>query len=884
MDAQFSQRIKDVLGYSKEEAVRLGNSHISVEHLFLGILRDGEGLAIDVLVVLGVELYDLRMTIEKSIRNDQPSTVTDPDSLPLLKSSERILKLTHLEARSMKEKTIDTNHLLLAILKDDNNYATRYLVENGITYNKIKQEISDSQPENQADFPGDEDDEGKGPFGAGGSGGGQQGGSKGSAGSSQKSSSDTPVLDNFGIDLTKAAEEDRLDPVVGREIEIERLAQILSRRKKNNPILIGEPGVGKSAIAEGLALRIIQRKVSRVLFDKRVVTLDLASIVAGTKYRGQFEERMKAILNELVKNPSIILFIDEIHTIVGAGGATGSLDAANMLKPALARGEIQCIGATTLDEYRQHIEKDGALERRFQKVMVDPTTVEETIDILKNIKERYEEHHNVNYTEDAIDACVKLTQRYISDRHLPDKAIDALDEAGSRVHISNIVVPEQIVELEREIEETKQDKIQAVKNQNFERAASYRDKEKDLLDKLDSEKKKWEKELSQNRETVDEDKVAEVVAMMTGVPVQRIAQAEGARLLKMADELRGSVIGQDEAISKVVKSIQRNRAGLKDPNKPIGTFVFLGPTGVGKTQMAKVLAQYLFESIDNLIRIDMSEYMEKFSISRLVGAPPGYVGYEEGGQLTEKVRRKPYSVVLLDEIEKAHPDVYNIMLQVLDEGQLTDSLGRRVDFRNTIVIMTSNIGTRELKDFGQGVGFATKTRQDAANEHAKSVIHKALKRTFAPEFLNRIDDVVLFNTLTREHIHKIIDIELKGLYERVGTLGFGIKLSDEAKDYVLDKGYDIQYGARPLKRAIQKYLEDPLAETIIKSSLVEGDTLLVDFDKEKEEITVAIQKKKGALPKGKKELSAGKKELSKGKEEESGEKKELPEPDKEKPE
>ncbi len=857
MDAQFSQRIKDVLGYSKEEAVRLGNSHISIEHLFLGILRDGEGLAIDVLVVLGVELYDLRMAIEKSIRNEQPSPVTDPDSLPLLKSAERILKLTHLEARSMKEKTIDTNHLLLAILKDENNYATRYLVENEISYNKVKQEISDSLPESRADFPGDEDDESKGPFGGSGGGSGPGGGSsKGSPGAPSKSSSETPVLDNFGIDLTKAAEEDRLDPVVGREIEIERLAQILSRRKKNNPILIGEPGVGKSAIAEGLALRIIQRKVSRVLFDKRVVTLDLASIVAGTKYRGQFEERMKAILNELTKNPSIILFIDEIHTIVGAGGATGSLDAANMLKPALARGEIQCIGATTLDEYRQHIEKDGALERRFQKILVDPTTADETVEILKNIKERYEDHHNVFYTEDAIKACVKLTQRYISDRHLPDKAIDALDESGSRVHISNIVVPDRIVDLEKEIERSKQEKIQAVKNQNFEKAASYRDKEKELLDKLDSEKKKWEKELSQNRETVDEDKVAEVVAMMTGVPVQRIAQAEGARLLKMAEELRGSVIGQDEAIGKVVKSIQRNRAGLKDPNKPIGTFVFLGPTGVGKTQMAKVLAEYLFESIDNLIRIDMSEYMEKFSISRLVGAPPGYVGYEEGGQLTEKVRRKPYAVVLLDEIEKAHPDVFNILLQVLDEGQLTDSLGRRVDFRNTIVIMTSNIGTRELKDFGQGVGFATKTRQSASNDYAKGVIQKALKRAFAPEFLNRIDDVVLFNTLSRDDIHKIIDIELKGLFTRVKTLGFEVKLTDEAKDFVLDKGYDIQYGARPLKRAIQKYLEDPMAETIIKSSLVEGDTMLVDFDSEKEEITVAIQKKKGVLPKAKKELPA----------------------------
>ncbi|MBN1132672.1 MAG: ATP-dependent Clp protease ATP-binding subunit [Bacteroidales bacterium] len=856
MDAQFSQRIKDVLSYSREEAIRLGNSHIGVEHLFLGILRDGEGIAIDVLILLGAELYDLRLAIEKSIRNDKPAPVADPDSLPLLKSSERILKLVYLEARAMKDKTIDTSHLLLAILKDENNYATRYLIENGITYNKVKQELVNSEPENRADFPGDEDDESKGSYG-----GGQPGG-KGGLGSSQKSTSDTPVLDNFGIDLTKAAEEDRLDPIVGREIEIQRLAQILSRRKKNNPILIGEPGVGKSAIVEGLALRIIQRKVSRVLFDKRVITLDLASIVAGTKYRGQFEERMKAILNELVKNPGIILFIDEIHTIVGAGGATGSLDAANMLKPALARGEIQCIGATTLDEYRQHIEKDGALERRFQKVMVDPTTPDETIDILNNIKERYEEHHNVYYTEDAIKACVSLTQRYISDRHLPDKAIDALDEAGSRVHISNIVVPDRIVKLEQEIETTKQEKIQAVKNQNFEKAASFRDKEKELIDLLENEKKKWEKELSLNRETVDEEKVAEVVAMMTGVPVQRIAQAEGTRLLKMADELKGSVIGQEEAIGKVVKCIQRNRAGLKDPNKPIGTFVFLGPTGVGKTQLAKVLAKYLFDTTDNLIRIDMSEYMEKFSVSRLVGAPPGYVGYEEGGQLTEKVRRRPYAVVLLDEIEKAHPDVFNILLQVLDEGQLTDSLGRRVDFRNTIVIMTSNIGTRELKDFGQGVGFATKTRQNAANEYAKSIIQKALRRAFAPEFLNRLDDVVVFNALSRDDIHKIIDIELKGLYDRIKTLGFDVRLSEEAKDFVLDKGYDVQFGARPLKRAIQKYLEDSMAETIIKSSPAEGDTMVVDFDKEKQEITVAIEKNKGELPKPKKELPASKKNVA----------------------
>ncbi|MCF8225019.1 MAG: ATP-dependent Clp protease ATP-binding subunit [Bacteroidales bacterium] len=858
MDARFSQRVKDVLGYSKEEAIRLGNSHIQVEHLFLGILRDGEGKAIETLVMLGGELYDLRMAIEKAIKNKVPAPVADPDSIPLLKSAERILKLVHLEARAMKEKIIQTSHLLLAILKDEDNYASRYLLENGIDYSVVKQELERVSPDSKADFPGDEDEEPKGPFS-----GGPSGGGRGSQGGQQKSSSDTPVLDNFGIDLTKAAEEDRLDPIVGRNTEIERLAQILSRRKKNNPILIGEPGVGKSAIAEGLALRITQRKVSRVLFDKRVVTLDLASIVAGTKYRGQFEERMKAILNELNKNTNIILFIDEIHTIVGAGGATGSLDAANMLKPALARGEIQCIGATTLDEYRQYIEKDGALERRFQKVMIEPTTAEETVDILNNIKERYEEHHNVIYTEDAIQACVKLTQRYISDRHLPDKAIDALDEAGSRVHISNIVVPERIVQLEEKMEATKQEKIQAVKNQNFEKAASFRDREKDLLELLDTEKRKWEKELALNREIVDEEKVAEVVAMMTGVPVQRIAQAEGTRLMNMGDELRGGVIGQDEAIEKVVKSIQRNRAGLKDPNKPIGTFIFLGPTGVGKTQLAKILAQYLFETIENLIRLDMSEYMEKFSVSRLMGAPPGYVGYEEGGQLTEKVRRKPYAVVLLDEIEKAHPDVFNILLQVLDEGHLTDGLGRRVDFRNTIVIMTSNIGSREIKDFGQGVGFATKAKQDSFNEHTKSVIQKALKRAFAPEFLNRLDDVVLFNSLTRDDIHKIIDIELQGLYNRINSLGYHISLSDDAKDYVLDKGYDIQFGARPLKRAIQKYLEDPMAEAIIKSSISEGDKLIVDFNKEDEKIVVNIEKN-STLPEGKKELPESKSQKKTG--------------------
>ena len=647
------------------------------------------------------------------------------------------------------------------------------------------------------------------------------------------------MLDNFGIDITKAAEEGRLDPIVGREREIERLAQILSRRKKNNPILIGEPGVGKSAIAEGLALRIIEKKVSRVLFDKRVVTLDLASIVAGTKYRGQFEERMKAILNELSKNPGIILFIDEIHTIVGAGGATGSLDAANMLKPALARGEIQCIGATTLDEYRQHIEKDGALERRFQKVMVEPTSVDETIEILNNIKAKYEDHHNVIFTPEAIDACVKLTERYISDRHLPDKAIDALDESGSRVHISNIVVPETILELEKKIEETKENKIKAVKAQNFELAASFRDREKNLIDDLEKSKSQWEQELQQHREMVDAEKVAEVVAMMTGIPVQRVAQAEGFRLLKMGEQLKGKVIGQEEAIQKIVKAIQRNRAGLKDPNRPIGSFVFLGPTGVGKTHLAKILAQYLFDTTDALIRIDMSEYMEKFSVSRLVGAPPGYIGYEEGGQLTEKVRRRPYSVVLLDEIEKAHPDVFNLMLQVLDEGRLTDSLGRRVDFKNTIIIMTSNIGTRELKDFGRGVGFVPPSAK-GDTDFARGVIEKALKKAFAPEFLNRIDDVIIFNNLDKEDIHKIIDIELAGLYARVESLGYKLNITPEAKDFIASKGYDVQYGARPLKRAIQKYLEDEMAEVIIQATVSEGDIIEVGFDKETEKITTKI--------------------------------------------
>ncbi|MFP3860909.1 MAG: ATP-dependent Clp protease ATP-binding subunit [Bacteroidales bacterium] len=830
MDAKFSQRIKDVLTFSKEEAIRLGNAYIGTEHLLLGMLREGEGLAIDILESFEVDLMNLRKLIEDRIKTDD-KIATEAENIPLYKTAERALKLVYLEAKSFNSNTINTGHLMLAILKDENSLVTQLLSEFDIDYEDVRIEMETKQRETEAkaDF-GEEDEEM--PFGSGKK--GQQ--------SEGKSKSDTPVLDNFGLDLTKAAEENALDPIVGRDREIERLAQILSRRKKNNPVLIGDPGVGKSAIVEGLAMRIIQRKVSRVLFDKRIVTLDLASIVAGTKYRGQFEERMKAILNELSKNENIILFIDEIHTIVGAGGATGSLDAANMLKPSLARGEIQTIGATTLDEYRQHIEKDGALERRFQKVMVDPTSSEETMEILNNIKARYEDHHNVHYTQEALKACVHLTQRYISDRHLPDKAIDAMDEAGSRVHISNIVVPKRIVELEKEIEEIKQKKITAVKNQNFESAANHRDTEKKMLAKLEEEKNNWEKELEKNRETVSEEEVAQVVAMMTGVPVQRIAEAEGTRLMKMNEELRHNVVGQDEAIEKVVKSIRRNRAGLKDPNKPIGSFIFLGPTGVGKTQLAKVLAQYLFDSTDNLIRMDMSEYMEKFSVSRLVGAPPGYIGYEEGGQLTEKVRRKPYSVVLLDEIEKAHPDVFHILLQMLDDGQLTDSLGRKVDFRNTIIIMTSNIGSRQLKDFGKGVGFETQAKAKSSNELAKDVIQKALKRSFAPEFLNRLDDIVIFNSLTKEDIHEIIDIELKGLYDRVSNLGYEVEITKEAKDYVAEKGFDIQFGARPLKRAIQKYIEDPMAETIIKQSVKEGDLLKVEYNKNEDKIDINVQK------------------------------------------
>jgi len=835
MDSQFSPRIKDILSYSREEAIRLGNESIGLEHIFLGILRDGEGVAVEILTNLDVNLAEIKQSIEEKLRTGK--TIDSQASVQLLKSAEKALKLVYLEARAFNSPTINTGHLLLSLIKDKESLISNILSEYHINYYIFKSRLEDyKNPESKAESTDDDDDDIEDRFS-------KSTGGSGSSSSMKKPAnpkSETPVLDNFGVDITKAAEENSLDPIVGREKEIERLAQILSRRKKNNPILIGEPGVGKSAIAEGLALRIVQKKVSRILFDKRVVSLDIASIVAGTKYRGQFEERMKAILNELSKVSNVILFIDEIHTIVGAGGATGSLDAANMLKPALARGEIQCIGATTLDEYRQQIEKDGALERRFQKIMVEPTSVDETIEILNNIKQRYEDHHNVVYTPEAIEACVKLTTRYIPDRFLPDKAIDALDESGSRVHISNINVPERILKLEEKIEKTKDEKIKAVKSQNFELAASHRDKEKNLMQLLEQEKEEWEKELVSHREIVSEEKVAEVVAMMSGVPVQRIAQAEGKRLMDMGKQLKGSVVGQDEAITKIVRSIQRTRAGLKDPNKPIGSFIFLGQTGVGKTQLAKVLAKYLFDSVDSLIRIDMSEYMEKFSISRLVGAPPGYVGYEEGGQLTEKVRRKPYCVVLLDEIEKAHPDVFHLLLQVLDEGRLTDSLGRSIDFKNTIIIMTSNIGSRQLSEFGRGVGFSTQNVVADEGEHAKYVVEKALKKTFAPEFLNRVDDVIMFNALTKDHIHEIIDIELKGLYERVNSLNYKLKISAAAKDFIAEKGYDAQFGARPLKRAIQKYLEDEMAEVIIRASVVQGNTISVGFDKKTEKIKIKI--------------------------------------------
>lgn len=840
MEAKFSNRVKEVISLSREEALRLGHDYIGTEHLLLGMIREGEGVAVSILKKLGTSLEELRAAVERATKGTANHNVKNLANIPLTRQSEKVLKITYLEAKIFKSQLIGTEHLLLSILRDEDNIATQILEKFDVNYEVVK-EMLEYQGENPmaSSDTDDPDDDGSKMFGSSSGGGGSE-----KSGGKSTEKSRTPVLDNFGRDLTKYAEDEKLDPIVGREKEIERVAQILSRRKKNNPILIGEPGVGKSAIAEGLALRIIQKKVSRVLFGKRVVTLDLASLVAGTKYRGQFEERMKAVMNELEKSPEVILFIDELHTIVGAGGASGSLDASNMFKPALARGEIQCIGATTLDEYRQYIEKDGALARRFQQVMVDPTTPEETVQILLNIKEKYEEHHHVNYTEEAIAACVSLSDRYISDRFLPDKAIDVLDEAGARVHINNIHVPEDIVKLEESIEEVKKEKNRVVKSQKYEEAAQLRDKEKKLIDQLDRAKAKWEDESKSKRYKVDEENVAEVIAMMTGIPTKRVAQKEQSKLVGMGEQLNGKVIGQDEAIKKLTKAIQRTRVGLKDPTKPIGTFVFLGPTGVGKTELAKVLSTYLFDKEDSLVRIDMSEYMEKFSVSRLVGAPPGYVGYEEGGQLTEKVRRKPYSVVLLDEIEKAHPDVFNILLQVLDDGILTDGLGRRVDFRNTIIIMTSNIGVRDLKDFGSGIGFSTQSKMDNNEAIMKDTIQKALKKTFSPEFLNRLDDVIIFNSLSREDIHKIIDISLTKLLSRIENIGYKVKLTGKAKDFLADKGYDPQYGARPLNRAIQKYLEDQIAEEILKGEISEGDTLMADHDEEASELKIKIRKKR----------------------------------------
>lgn len=844
MDGHFSTTVKDVISYSKEEALRLGHDFIGTEHLILGIIREGEGKAIKLLdamqqkLSISIELDMLRGKIEHILPVQTTRVVHRKKNVQLTKQAERAIKGTFLEAKIYRDSVVNTAHLLLCILRNSNDPVTKLFNEMGLDYRGLKEEFllrfnSDDRaiaPRAESSYE-DEEYEGsqrQGPFE--------------NSGSTKKGRSRTPVLDNFGHDLTRLATHDKLDPVVGREKEIERVSQILSRRKKNNPLLIGEPGVGKSAIAEGLALRVVTRKVSRVLYNKRVITLDLTSLVAGTKYRGQFEERMKAVMNELEKNDDIILFIDEIHTIVGAGGATGSLDASNIFKPALARGEVQCIGATTLDEYRQYIEKDGALERRFQKVMIEAASPEESIEILNKIKDKYEAHHNVNYTEEAIKACVSLSHRYITERFLPDKAIDALDESGSRVHITNIEVPKEILALEGRLEKIREEKTKVVKSQKYEEAARLRDDERRTESQLQAAQTKWEAEAAENRETVDESNVAEVIAMMTGIPVQRIAQTETKKLALMVDQVRSKVIGQDESVEKVVKAIQRNRAGLKDPERPIGTFIFLGQTGVGKTQLAKVLARELFDSDNALIRIDMSEYMEKFSVSRLIGAPPGYVGYEEGGQLTEKVRRKPYSIVLLDEIEKAHPDVFNILLQVLDDGFITDSMGRRVDFRNTIIILTSNIGTRELKDFGDGVGFGTNAKQAAAGSHARSVIEKALRRTFAPEFLNRIDDVVIFENLERESIFKIIDIELEKVFERLKELGYHLELAPKARAFIADKGFDKAFGVRPLKRAIQKYIEDPLAEEIINSNVAEGDHLLIDLNEATDGVAVSVKK------------------------------------------
>ncbi len=840
MNSQFSQRVSDVLTYSKEEANRLGCSLIAPEHLLLGILRDGGGKAMEVLMKLDADVNRIKRNLEESIESE--GDFLPEAEVPLSLTATRILKICMLEARLLKSELADTEHLLLAILKDGNSVASTVLVDNGITYQDVYDVLTmkSANPNAGMGFTEDDDEEEEvGPSRSGQeSGRGNMGSSSASAQTAtRRPANDTPVLDNFGTDITRAAAEGKLDPVVGREREIERLAQILSRRKKNNPVLIGEPGVGKSAIVEGLALRITQRKVSRILFDKRVIMLDMSSVVAGTKYRGQFEERIRSIINELQKNPNVILFIDEIHTIVGAGAAAGTMDAANMLKPALARGEIQCIGATTLDEYRKSIEKDGALERRFQKVIVEPTTAEETLQILKNIKEKYEDHHNVRYTDAALEACVKLSARYINDRNFPDKAIDALDEAGSRVHLTNISAPKEIEEQERLIENARLQKTEAVKAQNFELAAGYRDREKELTTQLEQMKADWEAQLKEQRQTVDEEEIANVVSMMSGVPVQRMAQAEGLKLAGMKEELQQKVIAQDVAIEKLVKAIVRSRVGLKDPNRPIGTFMFLGPTGVGKTHLAKQLARYMFGSDDALIRIDMSEYMEKYTVSRMIGAAPGYVGYEEGGQLTEKVRRKPYSIVLLDEIEKAHPDVFNILLQVLDEGRLTDNVGRTIDFKNTVIIMTSNIGTRQLKEFGRGVGFAAQNRTDD-KEYSRGVIQKALNKTFSPEFLNRLDEIITFDQLSLDAITRIVDIELKGLYERLEGIGYHLQVDDAAKKFLATKGYDVQFGARPLKRAIQNYLEDGLSELIVSGGVQPGDTLSVTHEDGKDELTM----------------------------------------------
>ena len=838
MNNQFTQRVSDIIMYSKEEANRLRNSYIGPEHLLLGLIREGEGKAIEILFNLQISLQDIKNQLEAIVKNNAENDTTYDENISFNEKASKVLKLCILEAKLLRNIAADSEHILLAIMKVKDNAAFHVLESNGVTYEKIKLTL---QPDTHAGLGFSEDEDEDEDIRQSPSGNKSNAAQQQARPAQKKPANDTPVLDNFGTDMTKAAEEGKLDPVVGRVKEIERLAQILSRRKKNNPILIGEPGVGKSAIVEGLALRIVEKKVSRILFDKRVIALDMTAVVAGTKYRGQFEERIRSILNELKKNPNIILFIDEIHTIVGAGSAAGSMDAANMLKPALARGEIQCIGATTLDEYRQNIEKDGALERRFQKVIVEPTTAEETLQILKNIKDKYEDHHNVNYTDAALEACVKLTNRYITDRNFPDKAIDALDEAGSRVHLTNITAPKEIEEQEKLIDEMKSLKNEAVRLQNFELAASYRDKEKEYTNQLDTLKEEWEKSLKENRETVDDEQIAEVVSMMSGVPVQRMAQAEGMKLLGMKDDLLSKVIGQDKAIATLVKAIQRSRVGLKDPNKPIGTFMFLGPTGVGKTHLAKELAKLMFGSADALIRIDMSEYMEKFTVSRLVGAPPGYVGYEEGGQLTEKVRRKPYSIVLLDEIEKAHPDVFNILLQVMDEGRLTDSYGRTVDFKNTIVIMTSNIGTRQLKEFGKGIGFAAQIRTDD-KEYSRSVITKALNKSFAPEFINRLDEIITFDQLDLNALTRIIDIELNGLYSRVEHIGYKLVIDEDAKKFVATKGYDVQFGARPLKRAIQNNLEDGISELILGSEMAAGDTIKVSYDKEKDIIVMTVEK------------------------------------------